>query len=474
MSTFHGLEMAKQALFAQQSALYTTGHNISNANTEGYSRQRVNFETRNPYPSGSRNRPQIPGQLGTGVQAGSVQRIRNEFLDVQFRGENGKSGYWEAKAEALSRLETVLNEPSESGLSKTMDQFWQSLQDLAANPEKDSGVRSVVFQRGKTAADTFNYLSNSLNTIRGDLKSQMDTTIKDANSLMEQIHNINEQVRQVEAHGLLANDLYDERDRLIDELSGIINIKVTKDSSSESSLDMADGLATIEVLDGVGNPIATLVDGKAGSFNKIAVSFEGNGEDETISFLEIGGISIKGANGSGSLKGLVESYQDIYPQMLSRLNTMAYEFAEAFNQIHNDFFVVEKDKAAGNLIVGLDSSDDIVASEDNNDGNIASQLADLFEKKLPGLEGKSVKGYFQSMIGELGVEAQQANRMKDNTVILRSQVENQRLSVSSVSLDEEISNMIKFQHAYNAAARSMTAIDEMIDKIINSMGLVGR
>lgn len=95
MSTFHGLEMAKQALFTQQAALYTTGHNIANANTEGYTRQRVNFEANSAFPAAGRNRPEIPGQIGTGVKAGSVQRIRDEFLDVQFRGENSLAGYWE-------------------------------------------------------------------------------------------------------------------------------------------------------------------------------------------------------------------------------------------------------------------------------------------------------------------------------------------------------------------------------------------
>src|SRR5690625_1187975 len=119
MSSFHGLEMAKQALFAQQAALYTTGHNIANANTEGYSRQRVNFKTMSPYTAPGRNRPEIPGQMGTGVQVGTVERIRNQFLDYQFRTENSKSGYWDTKADALSRMEELLNEPSDSGLSRS-------------------------------------------------------------------------------------------------------------------------------------------------------------------------------------------------------------------------------------------------------------------------------------------------------------------------------------------------------------------
>src|SRR5690625_6204601 len=113
MGTFYGLEMAKRALFSQQSAIYTTGHNISNANTDGYSRQRVNFKTTSPFPHPSRTQPYIAGQRGTGVDVGSVQRIRDQFLDVQFRNENSKLGYWDSRAESLKRMENLLNEPTE-------------------------------------------------------------------------------------------------------------------------------------------------------------------------------------------------------------------------------------------------------------------------------------------------------------------------------------------------------------------------
>lgn len=114
MSTFRGLEMARRALSTQQSALYTTGHNISNANTPGYSRQRVNMQAMNAYPTPGMNSPHLPGQMGTGVEAGSVQRIRNQFLDTQFRSENASVGYWSQRTEALSRMENLLNEPSDS------------------------------------------------------------------------------------------------------------------------------------------------------------------------------------------------------------------------------------------------------------------------------------------------------------------------------------------------------------------------
>ncbi|MCU6204670.1 hypothetical protein KWI09_24110, partial [Enterobacter cloacae] len=111
------------------------GYNIANANTEGYTRQRVNFEQTPPFPPASRNRPEITGQIGSGVRIGAIERIRDNYLDVQYRPENNNAGYFEARASELSRLEEIMNEPLEDGLSKTMDRFWQALQDLSVNPE---------------------------------------------------------------------------------------------------------------------------------------------------------------------------------------------------------------------------------------------------------------------------------------------------------------------------------------------------
>jgi flagellar hook-associated protein 1 FlgK len=497
MSTFHGLEMAKQALFAQQSALYTTGHNISNANTDGYSRQRVNFETMNPFPSASRNRQQIPGQMGTGVQIGTVERVRSSFLDYQFRVENSKSGYWDTKAATLSRMEELINEPSEVGLAETMDQFWQSLQDLAVSPD-NPGARSVVVERGHAVAETFNYLSKSLYTMRSDVQSQTDITVKDANALLRQINGMNKQVKQLESHDYIPNDLYDERDRLIDELSSMINIKVTYEKSDEGAPAIAEGLVKIVVVDSSGKSMGvSLVNPTTGKVNEISIEY-GNNDTAAVTSLAADGVSIIDAN--GSLTGLIESYGyetngrvlGAYTDMLKDLNQMAGTFGEAFNKVHNvgydlngnqgiDFFKFSDLDAADSIMVNpelLGNAEKLAASTiANNIGNgeNAKHLTDVFDKKLDGLgTNTSVIDFYQSMIGELGVRSQEANRMTKNTSVLCSQVDNKRMSVSAVSLDEEMANMIKFQHAYNAAARSMTVVDEMIDRIINNMGLVGR
>ncbi|MEN2768733.1 flagellar hook-associated protein FlgK [Ornithinibacillus xuwenensis] len=501
MSTFHGIEMAKRALSTQQSALYTTSHNISNANTEGYSRQRVNFETSTAYPAGSRNRPQIPGQLGTGVQAGSVERIRDSFLDLQYRSENSKTTYWETTSKSLYRMESLLNEPSEGGLANTMDKFWQSLQDLAVNPE-DTGARSVVVQRGIAVADSFNYLTGSLESMQSDIRKEIDVTIDDANSIIRQIDRINNQIKELEPHGYLTNDLYDERDRLIDELSGVANIKVHRVESAESSPDIAAGLTKIELVDDTGKSYPTPVY----LVNPSSTNGSTYQEFSLDPSAEVNEIAIGGTVttlSSGSLKSLVEVHgygtpvdptaanaQSItFNNMIYNLQQMANEFTEKFNEVHavgtdlagnagQAFFDFTNNVMSVSQAV-IDDPSLIAASSNGSNGNgeNALDLAKVMDTPLADNalgEDTSIKGFYEGIIGRLGVAAQEANRMAENTNVLRSQVEEQRASVSSVSLDEEMSNMIKFQHAYNAAARSLTAMDEILDRIINNMGLVGR
>lgn len=165
-STFMGLEASKRGLFTQQSALYTTGHNISNANTLGYSRQRVNFETTQGYPGTGLNAPKTPGHIGTGVQASSVQRIRDEFIDRQYRQETNKLGYWEAKSQSISQMEDIMSEPSEFGINQAFNDFWKSLQDISTNPS-DVAARKVALAKAQSLAQSFNYNDTHLKQFKG-------------------------------------------------------------------------------------------------------------------------------------------------------------------------------------------------------------------------------------------------------------------------------------------------------------------
>lgn len=333
-STFQGLETARRGMFTQQTALQVTGHNISNANTPGYTRQRVNFTQTEPYPAAAMNRPNIPGQMGTGVQAGSIQRVREGFLDTQFREENNKFGYWNTRSEALAKMEDIMNEPSDNGLSKTLDRFWQSLQDLSVHPE-DDGARSVVRQRGEAVSDTFNYLSNSLNAIRNDHKSQIDLTVKEINSLATQINNINSQINEIEPHGYLPNDLYDERDNLVDRLSQLVNIKVTPVKSGGNAIAISEGKYTIDIIDKNGASLGKLVDGTALTSNELQ-TVESNG---TVSGYQLNdgatATTLSSTEFRGKLQGLTDAYNTVFPEMLANLDQLAYDFATSFNSVHN-------------------------------------------------------------------------------------------------------------------------------------------
>lgn len=547
-STFMGLETAKRALFTQQSALHTTGHNIANANTPGYSRQRVNFGTTTPFAPAAMNRPQVPGQMGTGVEAKSIQRVRDSFLDIQYRQETNKLGYWDAKSNAISEMENIVNEPTTNGLGAVMGEFWQSLQDLSVYPEND-GARNVVLERGQSVVDTFHYLNDSLNQINDNIGNEISVSLDSVNSLLQQISSVNSQISDVEPHGNIPNDLYDRRDNLVDELSGMINIKVTATKSEGRPAAEAEGLYNISIVgangkeellvskdsyyqlgfpNGSGNLSTTIPDvisdlsifssaGKEIPSKRIAIAdSSGNmmfSQGEIRGLIESYGYSYQDAGGTTQVKGT-------FPDMLDNLDRLAYTFSQTFNAVHEKGIDLEGNNggaffgeldsyqgASKNISMGDLTSKEIAASTTANadgkvnagDGknavnlsNIQSWLMNGEPVVLEGFDGTetfdpassdgdfsllgnaSVNSFYEGVIGRLGVEGLQANRLAGNSEILQQSVNEKRMSVSSVSLDEEMTNMIQFQHAYNAAARNITMVDEMLDKIINGMGLVGR
>ncbi|AKS39507.1 flagellar hook protein FlgK [Anoxybacillus gonensis] len=511
-STFHGLEVAKRGMFTQQSAIYVTGHNIANANTPDFSRQRVNFNQTEPYPAASMNRPNIPGQMGTGVEAGSIQRIRDSFLDYQYRNESTKSGYWSTRLDAISRMEDVMNEPTEFGLAKAMTQFWESLQDLSVSPENE-GARAAVRQRGIAVAESFNYLHSSLTQIREDLGQQIKTGLLEVNSILRQISELNDQIKAIEPNGYLPNDLYDRRDALVDELSKYVQVKVDKQPTGGNALPIAEGIYKISIVDSTGAAIE-VVSSTGYKTLSIDPSISGdptnpNGYVRNV-VLSDGTTIAPNDFANGKIKALIEAYGygstptsvvGYYPDMLNKLDQMAYSFAEMFNAQHRagygldnstglDFFSVGSvSGAAGAIQVSINDLSKIAAStalnEPGNGENALnlSKIKDLLitsgtvtisgsPVSVP-IQGGTIQTFYEGFIGQIGVDGQQAQRMKVNADTLAKSVNENRQSVSSVSLDEEMTNLVKFQHAYSAAARMITVVDEMLDKIINGMGRVG-
>ncbi|MFJ7726539.1 flagellar hook-associated protein FlgK [Neobacillus sp. NPDC097160] len=484
-STFHGIELGKRGLSAQQTALSTTGHNISNANTIGYTRQRAEMQAT---PSISNNGV----QLGTGVNVNSLVRLREEYLDTQFRGENKKLGYYEAKSDTLSKIEDILNEPSDDGLGHVLDEFWKGWQELSKDPDS-SAARAVVRQNGVAVVETFKYISDSLEQIKDDLKNIITTKEKEVNSLAKQISDLNGQISRLVANDYQPNDLYDQRDVLIDQLSKLVDVKVTPILNGN---DKDTGMVNVSVGGGLlvsgsnpANPLKIVIDDVVDVENGITIGGEP--------------ISLE----SGELLGRIESYgikdggsKSTIPSMMDKINELARTFAEEVNKVHLsglnlenihgeldesgnplksvEFFTkIGTDFTAKDLNVNPDimvNLNLISAATKENNGSPDQSSTGNGKNALDMAKIKSGIGdLYRNIIGHLGIDSQEAQRMLNNTEGIVNQVENRRQSISGVSLDEEMANMIKFQQAYNAAARMVTAMDQCLDKVINGMGRVG-
>lgn len=502
-STFMGLETARRSLTTHQWALQATGNNVANASNPGYSRQRLTLgmtEQLSVNFGGTK-----AGQFGTGVRGETLARIRDLMIDQQYRDETVKNSFYATKEAAFGRMEDIINEPSENGLAKSLDMFWASLQDLAVNPD-DTGARSVVRQRAMTLTDTFNYMAASLTKVQDDLKAEAGVVTKKVNDLLAKISDVNRQIGDAEPLGVLPNELYDERDRYMDELAQYIEferkpVDYLNGETRGNSQRMAEGRIDIIINTGtkeVPNKVS-LVDtasGKVGVFNGLDLQ-PATGPDVKLTH---------GMLPIGKLKALVEMYgsaanpeatNGAFSVILSDLDAMAKEFATAFNAEHNKFYDGNPDETlrangidfftvdgAAKITVNPDimkNLDLIAVSKDKNigDGSGALVLADMKNKALTftGLSTTSTTSigkFYQNVIGNMAVSASQSGSLAKSTFALMASSDQRRQSVSAVSLDEEMTMMIQYQHAYNAAARNITAVDEMLDKIINGMGVVGR
>ncbi|MDD2421902.1 MAG: flagellar hook-associated protein FlgK [Heliobacteriaceae bacterium] len=291
ISTFFGLEVARRGLLTNKIALDVTGHNVSNANTEGYSRQTVTMEATKSIFEPSLHRAQFPGQLGTGTAAIEIRRYRDNFLDLQFRNETQGLGYWEVRSDTLQKIQQMLNEHAGTGLSTVIDQFWESWEDLTAHPNQPA-ARGVVVQRGKAVAETFYHLDRQLAQLEADLNAKVTNTVDEINNIAKQIADLNGQILAIEVMNEKANDLRDKRDLLLDKLSKLVDITVAEDR---------DGMVYV----GAGN--GTLV---STVYNKQLMITEGNGRDAAgKSLYEVYWESSNQAAefSSGVLRGVLES-----------------------------------------------------------------------------------------------------------------------------------------------------------------------
>lgn len=550
-SSFFGLNVAITGLYAAQRNLDTVGHNLSNINTEGYSRQEnIQRASRAMLTyNGS-------GMVGTGTEVVSTVRIRDAYLDYKYWSENISLGEWEVKSTQLTELERLFNEPSQNkaGFNAIMDSFFNAISDLSKNPS-DLSARRVVINRGVSMAKYFNSIATHLEKLQSDLNESVKLKVDEINALASQIAQLNQKIHTFEVGGDVANDLRDQRGVLVDKLSKIINIdvnevvvgKLPNGENNTHFVITVSGKALVDHVNGYKLEVVQR-DKKINVEEDIDRLYDVRWEDDNI--LEITGGELKGyldmRDGNEGLdqgNGQSPRFKGI-PFYIRRLNEFVRKFALAFNEGivqtaggtdswikehagHADGYGMQKPGTTVNptgirfftmtrwsnidnktteltsdeFIDNAETVDDIVkrykmitaknfsvsgdllnqqygeynlaASLDSGLGEDNSNLLnflDMRENSHLFSEG-TPEDYMTSLIATLGIDSQQAAQFFSSQENLTSHIDNRRVSVSGVSINEEMANLVKFQQAYNASAKMITTMAAVYDKLINEIGV---
>ncbi|SFT68551.1 flagellar hook-associated protein 1 FlgK [Geodermatophilus amargosae] len=472
MSTFSGLNTASTALWAARRGLDVTGQNIANVNTAGYSRQRVDQAA-----MGGTAVPAIHSvstEVGGGVSADKVQRVRDAFLEARAQLESSATSRLTAEADALSQIEDAFREPGDKGLQSMLSDVWSGFSDLSDSPLTPAS-RSQVLERLDVLADGIRTTRAALDQQWGQTRDGLQALVSDVNTAAASVADLNGAIRQATLSGLPVNELSDRRDALVLQLS---------QSIGATAAPRADGVVDVTV----GG--TSLVAGATVTAVRLAGSddADGIGTDAPRLVTQPGGSTLRtGGAAAGQLTALTRTV----PGYRTQLDEFARSVATAFNTAHT----------AGYDLTGVQGQ----ALFDDGAGGTAITAANLTVRPLtpeqvaaartapagtggrPSADGDNADAFFQlsldpagldasyrRLVVALGVESSVATRNAEVQSVVSAQVDAARESVSGVSLDEEMTTMMSFQHAYSAAARMVSAIDQALDTLISRTGLVGR
>jgi flagellar hook-associated protein 1 FlgK len=437
--------------------------------------------------------------------------VREKFLDDQYRNENTNFGSWSIQRDTLEKLEAIVNEPSDTGFRTVMDNFYKSWSDLSKNPE-DVTARRIVKETTLALTDAMNQISRQLDALSQDLDSNISVKSSEIQGYLGNIANLNSSIVKIESLGDNANDLRDQRDLMADKLSKIMNITVT-DSAQGYSIQMngqalVTGGAVQTVVDTAflntaytaGNLTNGEVHGMIKSRDTLVSDYKKQMDDlaNTLANGDIeitlpAGSVIPATNALGLAGGALEADTKVTVKGLNGLHQLGYTMdgtttpglpfftatdggtaITAGNISLNAVIQADPNKIATSLRTTDASGTETVIKGNNTLAILLANLKDTPMKSSDGLRNATIGSQFSAIVGQLGVQSQEAARQTSNSEFLVEQVDTRRQSVSGVSLDEEMTNMIKFQHAYSASARFMTTYDQLLDKLINSTGMVGR
>lgn len=477
--TFFSLEIGRRGLQTHQRALDVTGHNLANASTEGYTRQEAVFSQTDPFTAPDMNSPASPGQLGTGLKTSIIKRIRDEYMDPQMRRSNTDRYYWEDQINVFKRVEASFAEPASSGIEAQLVEFFKGWQNLNNNPQ-DPGVKASVKEMGVQLASLMTYTYNQLTDLQeslvlpGTLPAVESGQIKDqvsrVNDVFRQVQNLTEEIMRIFKLGQQPNDLMDKRDLLLDELSKFGPLTVTHKTSS--------GKPTGEITMNFMGVSITTVPRMDTSFslriNDQAGPTYGNLELHENSLGRVVDLSAQSENTlmGGSMLGLERARQSII-SFKSALNEIAVNLKDRIREKNNtppaastlDFF-------SGSLETGDFSVYSIIANDPEKiDGTKANLIAGMRNENMGPGKNYTLEERYEMLTTDVGNKAKGTDDMAAIQQSIQEQMSSLRESVSGVSVDEELSKMVQFQYGYQASARIISVVDELLEVIINRMAL---
>lgn len=416
------LNTAKSGMNVSQVAIQTTSHNISNINTPGYSRQRVNQSASSPYSMPGKNSNFGAGQIGTGAQIDDVTRIRNSFYDYQYRSESHQYGSTSVKYEYFKNIEGIFNEPSDTAISSSLNSFFNSWSELSKDPQS-SGVKSVVIENGKYLSNSINSAFKRLESLEEGLDKQSEYIMDEVNSMLSQLDKLEKNIKIIQGSGKSPNDFLDQRDQLLDNLSFKLNIN---DKDVKATLKKA---------------------------------YDANGK-VTLDDLTKSGVKISGElEGALSMKEEINKYKDGLKQLA---NTITSNVNKAAGQ---DIF-----KAKDGELISINPEMLQEPEKINVTADIALKVYELKSEKV-NINGKdmTINTFYNSMIQNLGQSSAAVIRDESNQSKLLENIDSSRSSVSGVSLDEEMISLVQLQHTYSANAKVMSTIDSLLDVVVNGL-----
>ena len=462
------LSTASRSLLTQQKAIDVTGQNIANVNTPGYSRQRVVMQPNTPINF-------EPGQMGTGVKAAEIERIYDRFIGGQINRESTNLGQWEATEGALQRIELVFDETSGVGLDQSLNEFWAAWQDLINNPGGYS-ERTVLASKSQTLARTFNNMATNLRQIQEDYDTNISGTIDEINGIAGQIADLNHKISQVEVAGQNSNDYRDQRDLLLKDLSALIDVTTFENDAGQVTVLVGDGKPLVQ------SPYAW----------QLGTQINASGLQDVV-WLERDGspTDITAAIQGGRIRGWLDVRDGYAADYLNRLDTLAQSIVTEVNTLHQNGFGLTIDPISGSPITGQDFfvgsgttaaamavNPDLLSDANRiaaattaatvpGDNRNAVAIAALQSTAIMSGGKATFSDYYSALVGSVGSDVRSASANHDYEASMVTQLENYRESVAGVSLDEEMINLVKYQHAYEAAARVITTVDEMLDTVLN-------